>query len=87
MKHFYRKLVSGTFVIGTMLASSAIAQTSAADLYKTKCAACHGADGAGNTPVGKKLGVRDFHSPAVAKESDAELFDITKKGKDKNAFL
>jgi mono/diheme cytochrome c family protein len=54
-----------------------------AALYKAKCAACHGPDGKGNTAAGKKLGVRDFHAPEVAKMSDAELFDITKKGKEK----
>ena len=53
-----------------------------AALYKSKCAACHGADGKDDTPAGKKLGTRDFHSPDVAKMSDNELFDITKKGKD-----
>jgi mono/diheme cytochrome c family protein len=55
----------------------------AADLYKSKCQACHGADGKGDTPAGKKLGVKDFHSPDVAKMSDQELFAITKNGKDK----
>jgi len=55
----------------------------AAELYKTKCQACHGADGKGDTAAGKKLGVKDFHSPEVAKMSDQELFDITKKGKEK----
>jgi mono/diheme cytochrome c family protein len=54
-----------------------------AALYKAKCAACHGPDGKGDTAAGKKLGVRDFHAPEVAKMSDAELFDITKKGKEK----
>lgn len=54
----------------------------AAELYK-KCQTCHGADGKGDTAVGKKLGARDFHSPEVTKESDNELFDITKKGKNK----
>jgi mono/diheme cytochrome c family protein len=44
---------------------------------------CHGADGKGDTPVGKKMGVRDFHSPDVAKESDQQLFDITQNGKAK----
>ena len=55
----------------------------AADLYKSKCQACHGADGKGDTPAGKRLGVKDFHSPEVAKMSDQELFEITKKGKEK----
>jgi cytochrome c6 len=56
---------------------------STADLYKTKCAICHGADGRGATPMGSKIGVRDFHSPVVAKETDAEMFTLTRDGKNK----
>lgn len=55
----------------------------AAALYKSKCQACHGPDGKGDTAAGKKVGVKDFHSPEVAKLSDDELFDITKKGQAK----
>ena len=51
-------------------------------LYKSKCQVCHGADGKGS-PAGQQLGAKDFHSPEVAKESDAELFKITKEGKGK----
>lgn len=65
------------------VATCACAQDDTAALYKSKCQACHGADGKGDTPVGKKAGVKDFHSPEVAKMSDEELFDITKKGKEK----
>jgi mono/diheme cytochrome c family protein len=54
-----------------------------ATIYKAKCQACHGADGKGETPAGKKMGAIDFHDPAVAKMSDADLADITKKGKNK----
>ena len=61
---------------------SACAEDSAT-LYKSKCQACHGPDGRGDTAAGKKLGVRDFHSPEVAKMSDQELVDITKNGKEK----
>jgi cytochrome c6 len=63
--------------------SCALAQDDVAALYKTKCQVCHGADGKGDTPAGKKLEVKDFHSPEVAKMSDAELIDITHKGKGK----
>jgi cytochrome c6 len=59
------------------------AQNDAAGLYKSKCAACHGADGKGNTPVAQKLGVRDFASLEVQKETDAELLTILAKGKNK----
>ena len=51
-------------------------------LYKSKCQICHGPDGAGSA-AGKKMGAKDFKSAEVAKESDSELFDVTKKGKGK----
>ena len=66
-----------------LAATSAYAQNDAAALYKSKCQVCHGPDGKGDTPAGKKVGAKDFHAPEVVKMSDAELFDITKKGKDK----
>lgn len=59
------------------------AQSDAASLYKSKCTMCHGADGKGDTAVGKKFGVRDFASPEVQKETDKELIEITSKGKNK----
>jgi mono/diheme cytochrome c family protein len=55
----------------------------AAATYKSKCAMCHGADGKGETPVGKKMGARDFASPEVQKETDEELTAILAKGKNK----
>jgi mono/diheme cytochrome c family protein len=78
------KMLIGVAALGLMAAMTvpAVAQDDAASLYKSKCQACHGADGKG-TAVGQKLGVKDFHSPEVAKESDAELFTITKEGKNK----
>lgn len=52
-------------------------------LYKSKCAMCHGADGKGDTPVGKKMGVHDFASPEVKAMSDGDLTQIITKGKNK----
>ena len=65
-----------------MVALPAMADETA-DLYKSKCSVCHGPDGKGETAMGKKLGVRDFHSAEVSKQSDTELFKITKEGKNK----
>src|SRR5215471_8644369 len=69
------------FVFGMTMVCSG--QSDAASLYKAKCQVCHGADGKGDTPMGKKLGIKDFHAPEVAKMSDADLFKITKEGKEK----
>lgn len=75
--------VSLVAILALGLATCAYAQDDAAATYKSKCQVCHGPDGKGDTAMGKKLGAKDFHSPEVAKMSDTELFEITKKGKDK----
>ena len=63
--------------------STPLAAQDGPTLYKTKCAMCHGADGKGETPMGKKLNVRDLGSPEVQKQTDAELTTIISKGKGK----
>src|SRR5208282_4886824 len=52
-------------------------------LYKTKCAACHGASGKGDTAVGKADNIRDLASADVQKQSDADLTTIIASGKGK----
>lgn len=71
------------FALALLFALPARAQSDAANLYKAKCAACHGVDGKGDTVTGKKLGARDFASPEVQRETDQELIEITAKGKNK----
>ena len=51
--------------------------------YGAKCASCHGADGSGNTAIGKRLNLRDLGSADVQKQSDDELAQIIDKGKGK----
>jgi mono/diheme cytochrome c family protein len=63
-------------------ATTSLAQD-AATTYKTKCAGCHGADGKGNPAMVKSLGLRDFSSAEVQKETDAELIGIIQNGKNK----
>jgi cytochrome c6 len=64
------------------LSLSARAQNGSETLYKSKCAACHGADGGGSA-MGKKLGAHDFQTADVQKMSDAELTDVIMNGKNK----
>jgi cytochrome c6 len=61
--------------------SSVMAQDAAAT-YKTKCAMCHGTDGKGS-PTGLKMGVHDFTSADVQKQTDAQLTETITKGKGK----
>jgi len=51
--------------------------------YKAKCAACHGASGAGDTMMGKNLKIRDLGSAEVQAQSDADLTAVITKGKGK----
>ncbi|MFZ3262780.1 MAG: cytochrome c [Terriglobales bacterium] len=51
--------------------------------FKAKCAMCHGANGSADTVMGKNMKIRDFSSPEVQKQSDAELESIISKGKGK----
>ena len=51
------------------------------DVYKAKCASCHGADGAG--AMAKKLGSRDLNSADFQKSSDADINTVIAKGKGK----
>jgi mono/diheme cytochrome c family protein len=77
-----RCLFLTALAVGLALWSTPAAADAAAN-YKAKCAMCHGADGKGDTPAGKKMGTHDFASPEVQKASDADLIAITTKGKNK----
>lgn len=58
-------------------------KTEAKAIYQQHCAMCHGQDGKGATPIGKKFQIPDLHSSAVQKNSDAELTQIIDNGKGK----
>ena len=53
------------------------------DTFKAKCAACHGATGAGDTTMGKNMKLRDLGSADVQKQTDDELTTIITAGKNK----
>jgi cytochrome c6 len=65
-----------------VLSFSVQAQSASEALYKGKCAACHGADGAGSA-MGTKMGAHDFTTAAVQGMSDAELTETITNGKNK----
>ena len=51
-----------------------------AGTFKAKCVLCHGADGAGNTPLGKQLQAANLRSKEVQKLSDEELHKVVHDG-------
>lgn len=88
MKASWNLLVRTAIVLAIVtflgqLPDSVRAQDSGAALFKTKCAACHGADGKGETAMGKANKLRDLGSPEVQKQNDEELTGIITNGKNK----
>jgi len=73
------KLLACSLLLAVALPIAAFADGAA--IYKTRCVACHGADGSGQTPVGKSLNVRDLRSPEVQNLSDAEITKVLMNGK------
>jgi cytochrome c6 len=79
-------MLLGVFVGAVLVvigARSVRAADDAGALYKTKCAACHGPDGKGETAIGKTNKIRDLASAEVQKQSDDELAGIIGTGKGK----
>lgn len=65
------------FLGAAMAAYAADAQAN----WDEHCAKCHGADGKGQTKMGKKLSIRDFTDAKVQAEfTDEQAFEAMKKG-------
>ena len=53
----------------------------AKDVWKDKCAKCHGEDGKGQTKMGQKLGIKDYTDAKVQAElKDDAAFKALKEG-------
>ena len=64
-------------------ASTALAAFAAdgAATWTDQCAKCHGADGKGETKMGKKLGIADLTDAKVQEKfTDADIIKVVKEG-------
>ena len=75
------KTLTCSLLLAVALPMAAFADGAAT--FKTKCAVCHGADGSGQTPLGRNLKVRDLRSAEVQKLTDAEIARVLANGKGK----
>ncbi len=75
--------VAWLFVAFALVFSTYSFADAGGDLFKAKCAACHGANGAGDTTMGKNLKLKDLGSAEVQKMSDEEIANTISKGKNK----
>lgn len=72
-----RKLTVVVMVLAMLaLPLASLAAEQAADVFKSKCAMCHGPDG-----KGKMAGTKDLGSAEVQKASDADLTAVITNGK------
>lgn len=77
MKYTKHLLLGSTLIAAAALALAA----PVAENWENHCAKCHGADGAGQTKVGKKLNVKDYTKAAdQAKFTDEEIIKATRDG-------
>ena len=77
-----RLMLGGTALFPLLFSTYTFADNGA-DVYKARCSACHGSNGAGETMLGKNLKLRSLTSDAVQKQSDNELATIISRGKNK----
>ena len=82
MKLTLKSILAGSAL--TAIAAIALAAP-VAENWENHCAKCHGADGKGQTKVGKKLNIKDYTDAKVQAEmTDADIIKITAEGvKDK----
>src|SRR4030095_9245117 len=64
-----------------MFAALSVNPQKGENIFRAKCAVCHGVDGAGDTANGKKLKVPDLRSNKVQDRPDDELLDVVTNGK------
>jgi len=67
------------FVVAALLAAN-VAVADGKAIFGSKCAACHGPDGKGQSAMGKKLGAKDL---SASKLTAAEMEGVVTKGRGK----
>ncbi len=79
-----KKFISLT-IVAAVVATGTLLAADAKVIYDKECTKCHGADGKGDTKMGKKLGAKDYTDPKVqAAVTDEAAFKAIKEGlKDK----
>ena len=83
MSRLLRCIVAMIIPCGLGAAGMAQTPADAAGIFKTNCESCHGANGSGNTGLGKALHAQDLRSPDTQKQSDAALSEVITKGRGK----
>lgn len=80
------KRIMGIAVVVAAFAATSMFAADAKATYEKECLKCHGADGKGDTKMGKKLGAKDYSDPKVqaALKDEAGIKAIREGLKDKD---
>lgn len=78
-----RTRTAALVLLAASMALPVFSQAAGGDVYKAKCAMCHGADGLAATPMAKSMKVVSFKDPTMVKASDAQFIASTTNGKGK----
>jgi cytochrome c6 len=79
-----KKLFAVLTLLAIVVVTPAVyAAEDGAAVFKSKCAMCHGPDGAGQTAMGKNLKLKPLGSAEVQKLTDEELTKTITDGKGK----
>lgn len=85
-RQLWTAVLVATFSMLLTLPGSATTPDSTVSVFRSRCAACHGAQGEGNTPMARKQNIPPFASTAVRGLSSAEVEDfILFGGKERRA--
>lgn len=80
--HMRRAFCAIALASSLTVANAAISQEEVAYLFNKECASCHGKDGRGRTPVGRKNGAKDLKESKVSDADIEKQILEGKKGKD-----
>ena len=75
--------VAGLVLLSFSAVAPVLAQDSGADVYKAKCASCHGATGMADSGAGKAMKVKPANDPDVKKMTEDEMIAVTTNGQGK----
>ena len=75
--------VAGLVLLAFSAVAPVLAQDSGADVYKLKCASCHGATGLADSGAGKAMKVKPANDPDVKKMTEDEMIAVTTNGQGK----
>ncbi len=76
-----KTLIIGAVTSIALLAATTVLAEDGKALYEKHCTKCHGADGKGDTKMGKKLDIKDFTDAKVqASFKDEDLLKAIKEG-------